>query len=93
MTSGQPSIKGLEHLRRVAAKALDDDDYCQQLLDDPARVLKQEGVTVPDGVNVVVHQNTAQEVHLVLPTGLKDAHELHSDETDVSVLSRTGMHV
>lgn len=93
MSTGQPPIKGLEHLRRVAAKALDDDDYRQQLLDDPARVLKQEGITVPDQVNVVVHQNTAQDVHLVLPTGIQDAHELHADETDVSVLSRTGMHV
>ena len=93
MSSGQHNIKGLEHLRRVAAKALDDDDYRQQLLDDPARVLKQEGITVPDGVNVVVHQNTAQEVHLVVPTGIEDAHELNADETDVSALSRTGMYV
>ena len=93
MSNGQPSIKGLEHLRRVAAKALDDDAYCQQLLDDPARVLKQEGITVQDGVNVVVHQNTAQEVHLVLPTGFQEAHELNVDETDVSVLGRTGVHV
>jgi hypothetical protein len=93
MSSGHPSIKGLEHLRRVAAQALDDHDYRQRLLDDPAHVLKQEGVTVPEGVKVVVHQNTAQEVHLVLPTGMKDAQELDASETDVSVLSRTGMHV
>jgi Nitrile hydratase, alpha chain len=93
MSTGQPTIKGLEHLRRVASKALDDDDYRQQLLDDPASVLKQEGIAVPDGVNVVVHQNTAQDVHLVLPTGLQEAHQLNVDETDVSVLGRTGVHV
>jgi hypothetical protein len=93
MSPDHPMIKGLEHLRRVAPKALDDDAYRQQLLDDPARVLKKEGITVPDGVNVVVHQNTAQQVHLVLPTGLQDAHELKTHETDVSALSRTGMHV
>lgn len=93
MSTGQPSVKGLKHLRRVAAKAFDDDDYRQQLMDDPAGVLKQEGITVPDGVTVVVHQNTARQVHLVLPTGIQDAQELHSEETDVSVLSRTAMHV
>jgi hypothetical protein len=93
MSSSQPTVKGLEHLRRIAARALDDDDYCQQLLDDPASVLKQEGITVPNEVNVVVHQNTKQKVHLVLPTGIKDAQELDSNETDISVLSHTAMHV
>lgn len=93
MSTDQPNIKGLEHLRRVASKALDEDDYRQQLLADPVGVLKQEGITVQDGVNVVVHQNTAQEVHLVLPTGFQEAHKLNVDETDVSVLSRTGVHV
>ena len=93
MNPDQPPVKGLEQLRGVAAKALDDDAYRQRLLDDPAATLKQEGLTVPDGVKVVVHQNTRQEVHLVLPTGLQEAHELSSNETDVSVLSRTGMHV
>jgi Nitrile hydratase, alpha chain len=93
MNADQPTVKGLERLRGVAAKALDDDTYRQRLLDDPAGTLKHEGLTVPDGVKVVVHQNTHQEVHLVLPTGLQEAQELNSNETDVSVLSRTGMHV
>lgn len=93
MNPDQPTVKGLQQLRGVAAEALDDDAYRQRLLDDPAGTLKQAGLTVPDGVNVVVHQNTTQEVHLVLPTGLQEAHELSSNETDVSVLSRTGMHV
>ncbi|HZO78644.1 MAG TPA: NHLP leader peptide family RiPP precursor [Solirubrobacteraceae bacterium] len=93
MNPDQPTVKGLQHLRGVAAKALDDDAYRRRLLDDPAGTLKQEGLTVPDGVKVVVHQNTKKEVHLVLPTGLQDAQELSSSETDVSVLSRTGMHV
>jgi hypothetical protein len=56
-------------------------------------VLKQEGITVPNEVNVVVHQNTKRKVHLVLPTGIKDAQELDSNETDISVLSHTAMHV
>ena len=83
--------KGLEQLRRIAATALDDDAYRQRLLDDPASVLKQEGIAVPDGVNVVVHENTAEEIHLALPTGLTDEQELNPDETDITTLN-TGMH-
>jgi hypothetical protein len=48
---------------------------------------------VPDGVQVVVHQNSAQRVHLVLPTGFQDADQLNTEETDITTLSRTGMHV
>ena len=87
MSPDQPTIKGLEHLRRIAAKALDDDAYRQRLLDDTAGTLKQEGITVPSGVNVVVHQNTTQQIHLVLPTGLKQEHELNTDETDITTLN------
>jgi hypothetical protein len=93
MTPDQPTVKGLQHLRGVAAKALDNDAYRQRLVNDPEGTLKDAGLTVRDGVKVVVHQNTKQEVHLVLPTGFQEVHELSSNETDVSVLSRTGMHV
>jgi hypothetical protein len=93
MSTGQPDNKGLEHLRRIASRALDEDDYRQRLLSDPVGVLKQEGITVQAGVNVVVHQNTEQEVHLVLPTGFQEAHQLNADETDISVLGRTCVHV
>jgi Nitrile hydratase, alpha chain len=89
--SPNQQIKGLDQLRRVAAKALDDDAYRRRLLDDPTGVLKQEGITVPDGVNVVVHENTEQQVHLALPTRLKDQQELNPDETDIRTLN-TGMH-
>jgi hypothetical protein len=87
MSTGQPQVKGIQNLRRVAAKALDDDKYRQQLIDDPAGVLTQEGVTVPTGVQVVVHQNTENQVHLVLPAELKDEHQLDADETHVTTIS------
>jgi hypothetical protein len=89
--SPSQQIKGLEQLRQIAAKALDDDSYRRRLLDDPAGVLKQEGIAVPDGVNVVVHENTAEQIHLALPTGVKDQHQLNPDETDIRTLN-TGMH-
>jgi hypothetical protein len=75
----------------VAAKALDDDTYRRQLREDPAGVLRQAGLTVPEGVRVVVHENTADEIHLVLPTGPHQQLELSSEETNLRTLS-TGIH-
>jgi hypothetical protein len=91
MTPAEPRIEGLQHLRRVAATALDDDAYRQQLLDDPAGVLKQAGITVPDGVQVVVHQNTTNEIHLVLPAQQQEEQQLTAEETDLRTLT-TAIH-
>jgi hypothetical protein len=85
MSPEQP--QGFHHLQRIAANALDDDAYKQRLVDEPHAVLKEEGVTVPEGVHVTVHENTADHIHLVLPTGIKEAHQLSADETDVSKLN------
>lgn len=82
-------IKGLDALQTVAARALDNDAYRQELLDDPVAVLERAGVDVPDGVQVVVHVNTSDTINLVLPTGLEDPGALSPDETDVRVLSCT----
>lgn len=86
MSTGKPNIKGFDTLRSVAARALDEDAYRQQLLDDPAGVLKQAGLTVPDKVKVSVHQNTADQIHLVLPTRLQDEKQLNPDEMNITTL-------
>ena len=85
MSAGQPPIKGLELLRQVAAKALDDDAYRQQLLADPATVLSKAGLTVQVDVQVIVHENTATEIHLVLPT--QQGQKLDPNETSVVLLA------
>ena len=85
MSSKQPSVQGFDVLQAVAAKACDSDEYRQQLVDDPATVLAQEGLEVPDGVLIIVHENTENEVHLVLPSA--PCQELDPDETNVHTLS------
>jgi hypothetical protein len=60
--------KGVEILDAVTAKALDSEKYKLALLADPVKVLRAEGLTIPDGVDVVIHQNTAKTIHLVLPS-------------------------
>jgi hypothetical protein len=85
MSTGQSQHQGFEKLRQVAAKAAGDDAYRQRLVDDPATVLQEQGLTVPQGANVVIHENTENEIHLVLPT--KQPHELDVNESSVGALS------
>ncbi|MDP2846740.1 MAG: NHLP leader peptide family RiPP precursor [Humidesulfovibrio sp.] len=52
---------------KIVAKAWADEDYKQRLLDEPAAVLRAEGLTVPEGVEINVVEATAKKVWLVLP--------------------------
>jgi hypothetical protein len=72
MSSGNPENKGHQILNQVAARALEEDDYRQQLIDDPVTVLTDAGLDVPEGVTLIVHENTEDVIHLVLPTQLVD---------------------
>jgi hypothetical protein len=54
-------------MQRIIAKAWMDDGFKQMLLADPAAALKQEGIAVPDGVQVKAVENTDKVFHLVLP--------------------------
>ncbi len=76
MSSGNPEIKGLQILNEIASRALEDDDYRQRLIDDPASVLRSAGIKVPEGVTVIVHENTEEEIHLVLPSQLEGELEI-----------------
>jgi hypothetical protein len=52
---------------QVVAKAWADDKFKQRLLKDPAGVLKEHGMELPQGVAVRAVENTAGVHHLVLP--------------------------
>lgn len=54
-------------MNQLIARCWADESFKQQLLTDPAAVLKAEGVDVPVGMNVRVVENTQQLFHLVLP--------------------------
>ena len=49
------------------AKAWADEDYKQRLITDPAAVLKEEGISVPEKMKVKVVENTNDTTHIVLP--------------------------
>jgi len=52
---------------KVIAKALQDEAFKQQLIADPAAVLKAAGVEVPEGKTLKVVADTESTRHIVLP--------------------------
>jgi hypothetical protein len=66
-----------ESYAQVVAKAWEDDAYKQVLVADPLTVLKAHGVPLPAGKAVRMVEDTAETLHVILPT--KPAGEL-SDE-------------
>ena len=62
-------MQSAEDMRRhLTDKAVENLEFRQQLVADPKSVIQQEfGVTIPDNINVVVHESDMQTVHLALP--------------------------
>ena len=54
-------------LQKIIAKALQDEAFKQQLIADPAAVLKAAGVEVPEGTTLKVVADTESTRHIVLP--------------------------
>ncbi len=53
---------------RILSKAEGDSEFRAQLIADPrAAILAETGATIPDGFDVVVHEDSATTAHLVLP--------------------------
>lgn len=59
--------RSLKTVARVQAKSLRDATFRRRLMRSPRKVLAEEGVRVPAGVKVKVHQNSGNTYHLVLP--------------------------
>jgi hypothetical protein len=77
--------KGVDILDAVTAKALGSREYKQKLLDDPVKVLRDAGLTIPNGVDVVIHQNTAKTIHLVLPSRI--INRINLGEVNITVIA------
>ncbi len=53
---------------RILSKAEEDGEFRARLIADPRAAISAEtGTTIPDGFDVVVHEDSATTVHLVLP--------------------------
>ena len=61
-------ISGDEMLKQIVDKSAIDEGFRQQLLADPKSAITGElGITMPESMNVVVHESDMQTVHLALP--------------------------
>ena len=61
---------------QILTKAVADGDFRTRLLTDPRAAISAEtGVTIPEGFDVAVHEDSATTAHLVLPPsgGLSEA--------------------
>ena len=53
---------------QILSKAGEDNDFRAHLIADPkAAIASEVGTVVPDGFDVVVHEDSATTAHLVLP--------------------------
>jgi hypothetical protein len=86
VTTDPGEVEGFQILDEIAAKALDDDEYRQALIADPKSVLREEGLVVPDEIEVVVVENTEDRIYLVLPSQPAKAVELDLDEVELQQL-------
>ena len=57
---------------RILSKAADDGEFRARLIADPKAAISAEtGQTIPDGFDLVVHEDSATTAHLVLPPSPK----------------------
>ena len=72
---------------QIIARAMKDDAFRQRLLDNPRQTLEGElGITLSTDVTVLVHEETANTLHLVLPSkaqtgGLVDLSDAELEQT------------
>ena len=53
---------------RILSRAGEDGDFRARLIADPKATISSEvGTTIPDGFELVVHEDSATTAHLVLP--------------------------
>ena len=57
---------------KILSKAAEDGDFRTQLIADPKAAISAEtGMTIPEGFDVAVHEDSATTAHLVLPPSPK----------------------
>ena len=57
-------------------KAVDDEEFRSRLLADPRAVIEEElDLSIPDGLDIQVHEDTATTSHFVIPPSAKLAEE------------------
>ena len=59
---------GDDMLKQIVDKSALDADFRQKLLDNPKATISGElDITIPDSMNIVIHESDMETVHLALP--------------------------
>ena len=66
------TIEERKEYAKVIAKAWVDDDFKKRLIADPAAVLGEHGIDVPEGMSVKVVERKENEIHIPLPPKPKE---------------------
>ncbi|EMS78178.1 NHLP leader peptide family RiPP precursor [Desulfotignum phosphitoxidans] len=75
--------KAQQQWAKIITKARADEDFKVRLIAEPAAVLKEEGIVVPDGITIKVMEDTESVTHVVIPlrsdgAGAENLAEPHS---------------
>lgn len=65
---------------KLVAKAREDEAFKAELLSDATKVFKENGIRVPDGMEVCMVENTPDKMYFILPPERDDA--LTEEEMD-----------
>ena len=65
-------IQQQKEYAQIVARAWADEEFKARLLLNPAQVLREYGIAVPEGVEVRAVENTDTVVHFVLPARPKE---------------------
>ncbi len=86
MSPNPGKMTGFEILEQVGRRAVADPAYRQALVKDPKPELINAGLRIAPNVDVVVHESSPTQLHLVLPSVVSDANQLDPDEVDLEKL-------
>jgi len=76
----------------LAARAVEDPDFRERLLQEPKRVIEQEiGLKFPEGLQVSVHEEKLNQLCVILPVDLLTTEDLlpHNIGSDKSSADET----
>lgn len=72
---------------KIVARAWADAGFKQRLLDDPGSIMAEEGMPVPDGMEIKVVEATEKQAWLVLPPKPEDGEIETGEERLAATLS------
>ncbi len=61
------TIEERKQYAKIIAQAWADEEFKKRLIDDPAIVLKENGIEIPEGMTVKVVEHKKNEIHIPLP--------------------------